>query len=233
MIPREDCTAKQGASFVLQDDDGTQADFIDNDTDDTDGNPENVQIRNARDGLRVTGNPSGDITPLLERGGDGTLDTGGLFIVTSTGIVCEGDGDDGNDGNNGGNGGTGNGGNGSAGNGDDNGGDNNPGVATAGNQDDLDCADFATQEEAQAVYDEDTSDPNGLDADNDGIACEENAAGDGPDDDQYGDVDDPNDVVPGTGDDDPLPDTGGAPLLLGAAALVLAVALLARRILAP
>lgn len=93
VIPREDCTAKQGASFVLQDDDGTQADFIDNDTDDTDGNPENVQIRNTRDGLRVTGTgePAGNITPLLERGGDGTLDTGGLTIVTSTDIRCEDD----------------------------------------------------------------------------------------------------------------------------------------------
>jgi hypothetical protein len=38
---------------------------------------------------------------------------------------------------------------------------------------------------------------------------------------------------PGTGDDDPLPDTGGAPLLFGAAALALAAALLARRVLAP
>jgi hypothetical protein len=61
------------------------------------------------------------------------------------------------------------------------------------------------------------------------------AGGDGADDKQYddGDVDDPDDVVPGTGDDDPLPDTGGAPLLFGAAALALAAALLARRILAP
>jgi hypothetical protein len=32
--------------------------------------------------------------------------------------------------------------------------------------------DFTYQEEAQAVYNRDPSDPNGLDADNDGIACE-------------------------------------------------------------
>jgi hypothetical protein len=44
---------------------------------------------------------------------------------------------------------------------------------------DLDCADFATQEEAQAVLETDLSDPNGLDADNDGIACEELAGGGG------------------------------------------------------
>ena len=38
---------------------------------------------------------------------------------------------------------------------------------------DLDCEDFATQEEAQAVYNQDPSDPNNLDQDNDGLACEE------------------------------------------------------------
>jgi hypothetical protein len=38
---------------------------------------------------------------------------------------------------------------------------------------DLDCADFATQEEAQAELERDPRDPNNLDADNDGIACEE------------------------------------------------------------
>ncbi len=40
-------------------------------------------------------------------------------------------------------------------------------------QGDLDCADFASQAEAQATFDADPTDPNGLDADNDGIACEE------------------------------------------------------------
>jgi hypothetical protein len=37
---------------------------------------------------------------------------------------------------------------------------------------DLDCADFTTQDEAQAVFDRDPSDPNRLDDDGDGIACE-------------------------------------------------------------
>jgi competence protein ComEC len=37
---------------------------------------------------------------------------------------------------------------------------------------DLDCADFATQEEAQAVLDANPSDPNYLDGEGDGIACE-------------------------------------------------------------
>lgn len=37
---------------------------------------------------------------------------------------------------------------------------------------DLDCKDFATREEAQAELDRDRDDPNRLDRDNDGIACE-------------------------------------------------------------
>jgi hypothetical protein len=37
--------------------------------------------------------------------------------------------------------------------------------------DDLDCEDFETQEEAQAVLDEDPADPNNLDPNEDGIAC--------------------------------------------------------------
>jgi hypothetical protein len=38
---------------------------------------------------------------------------------------------------------------------------------------DLNCEDFASQAEAQAVYDANPSDPNNLDADDDGQACEE------------------------------------------------------------
>ena len=37
---------------------------------------------------------------------------------------------------------------------------------------DLFCVDFATRAEAQEAYDADPSDPNGLDADDDGVACE-------------------------------------------------------------
>lgn len=37
---------------------------------------------------------------------------------------------------------------------------------------DLDCADFATQEEAQRVLEQDPSDPNYLDGEGDGVACE-------------------------------------------------------------
>ena len=70
-IPGPTCTAEEGASFVLQDEDGTQADFIDND---------NVEITEDSDGLEVTsftGGSGDDIVPLNERGGDGVLDTGG------------------------------------------------------------------------------------------------------------------------------------------------------------
>jgi hypothetical protein len=37
---------------------------------------------------------------------------------------------------------------------------------------DLDCSDFSTQAQAQAVFNSDPSDPNGLDAEGDGIPCE-------------------------------------------------------------
>ena len=43
------------------------------------------------------------------------------------------------------------------------------GVAAA---QDLDCTNFQTQAEAQAVYNQNPSDPNGLDRDKDGVACE-------------------------------------------------------------
>ncbi|MGY2127460.1 hypothetical protein [Blastococcus sp. SYSU DS0617] len=39
--------------------------------------------------------------------------------------------------------------------------------------DEHNCPDYATQEEAQAFFDADPSDPEGLDADDDGIACED------------------------------------------------------------
>ena len=42
--------------------------------------------------------------------------------------------------------------------------------------DTLDCDDFATQAEAQAEYDKDTTDPHNLDPDNDGQACEDEFA---------------------------------------------------------
>jgi hypothetical protein len=55
----------------------------------------------------------------------------------------------------------------------------NGGGGGCGGDGELDCADFATQDEAQAEYGQDTSDPFRLDADNDGIPCEE-LSGDDP-----------------------------------------------------
>jgi Excalibur calcium-binding domain len=42
---------------------------------------------------------------------------------------------------------------------------------------DLNCADFPSQAEAQAVYDANPSDPNNLDEDDDGQACEDHPYG--------------------------------------------------------
>jgi hypothetical protein len=115
-----------------------------------------------------------------------------------------------------------------------------------GDDGELDCADFATQEEAQAEFDKDTSDPNRLDADNDGKACEElpsdgedgppidpDPEGTTPAGDQYtpkappGDVGKPKDVVPGTDVGKKMPVTGGPPYLMVGALALLAGALIA------
>jgi Excalibur calcium-binding domain len=61
---------------------------------------------------------------------------------------------------------------------------------------DKDCSDFSSQAEAQAEFDSDSSDPHGLDADNDDIACESlggPAAAPAADDD---------DAAPAANDDD-------------------------------
>ncbi len=102
----------------------------------------------------------------------------------------------------------------------------------AGAQDLYNCDSFPSQADAQAQYDADTSDPNGLDGDGDGYACE----------DYFGEPSglDPSDTGvptagPATGFGGLAPEDGssGAPLALygGAAALVAAGggALLLRR----
>lgn len=86
---------------------------------------------------------------------------------------------------------------------------------------DLDCSDFDTQAQAQAVYDQDPSDPNRLDADNDGEACEDSLGdednGDGStgaSEDQYDSGDTAQTPVDSSGQ--PLtqnPNTGGPELL--------------------
>jgi hypothetical protein len=98
-----------------------------------------------------------------------------------------------------------------------------------------DCEDFQYQEDAQKVYDRDPSDPYGLDADDDGIACEDLPhAGSGPTDDQYqsktppGNIDNPKDVVPNT-TVKKTPDTGGPPYLVVGAMMLLAAAVVMGR----
>lgn len=54
----------------------------------------------------------------------------------------------------------------------DDGADSGSGDDGSGSDSDLDCEDFDTQEEAQEVYEQDTSDPHRLDDDDDGVACE-------------------------------------------------------------
>jgi len=125
-----------------------------------------------------------------------------------------------------------------------------------GENGDLDCADFATQEEAQAEFEKDTSDPNGLDADNDGKACEELPSGDGggevtmgttpggttpegttPAGNQYGkktppaSVSNPKGVLPGTVVSKKIPNTGGPPIVIGALALLGAALIVGRGVL--
>ncbi len=55
-----------------------------------------------------------------------------------------------------------------------------------GDTDDYNCSDFDTQAEAQEVYEEDPSDPHGLDGDGNGVACESLPDG-GDADDSSGD----------------------------------------------
>jgi hypothetical protein len=97
-------------------------------------------------------------------------------------------------------------------------------------QDQYDCGDFDSQQEAQRVLNRDPSDPNRLDADNDGKACEDYPYGnDGADAGQYAPeapVDDPNGVVPGTGANR-MPNTGGPPYLAVGAVLLLGAAVVA------
>ncbi len=100
----------------------------------------------------------------------------------------------------------------------------------AQNSGDLNCSDFDTPAEAQAVLVQDPSDPNNLDADDDGRACEQPGedGGDGDDgtedngagSDQY---DEGTSQAPVDSNGQPLhqnPNTGGLPLLPVGAGLV-------------
>lgn len=73
-------------------------------------------------------------------------------------------------------------------------------AGSAGAQGNLDCRDFNSRAEAQANLDADPSDPNGLDRDGDGIACEGSARDGGA---TVGESDDTATTE--------LPDTGAGP----------------------
>lgn len=76
-------------------------------------------------------------------------------------------------------------------------------LASTPAEEDLDCADFASQEEAQDELESDLSDPNGLDADDDSEACEDSF------DDQIVSGDD--NAVSGDGDAQDESDSGYPP----------------------
>lgn len=97
---------------------------------------------------------------------------------------------------------------------------------------DSDCEDFATQAKAQQVFNQDPSDPNNLDSDNDGIACEDFFGGSG--EDQYAEE---TTVIENTVEivnipDKDLPKTGGhsvsilpaGALLIGSGIVLLSIA---------
>ena len=118
--------------------------------------------------------------------------------------------------------------------------------------DDLNCEDFPSQAAAQREYEKNPqNDPNNLDADNDGQACEDfdysssgtggsgaadhqyrdsgagsrGAGSRGAADHQYGN----DDVIKGTIPDRRLSNTGGSPLILPAGAVLLSTGLLLGR----
>jgi Excalibur calcium-binding domain len=103
---------------------------------------------------------------------------------------------------------------------------------------DLNCADFATRGEAQRELAKNRTDPNNLDADNDGIACEElideGRDGQTPVGRQYepktlpGPVDRPKGIIPRTSVRR-VPPTGGPPYLPIGALVLLGVALIVGR----
>src|SRR5215207_6321866 len=184
-IAAQGCTVSEGASITLEDQDGTQAQFVDGQLD--------IEITSTSDQISIVGPDDDYIGDHAVSSSDPGFDTAGDYAVVSTaGIACNGaspppneaptstedldcasfatqqeaqaelerDPSDPNnldaDGDrvacetypyNGGGGGEGGG--------------------------DLDCADFATHGEAQREFVKDRTDPNNLDADNDGRACEE------------------------------------------------------------
>ncbi len=110
------------------------------------------------------------------------------------------------------------------------------GTDTGGTSNNLNCSAFVFQEEAQAELARDPSDPNNLDADNDGVPCENLPIRDGTTGERTvqerstpetsapvsGRDRQRRNVMPGSVPRRPLPPTGGVPVSLIVAGFVLA-----------
>jgi len=131
-ISAEGCTVSEGASITLEDPDGTQALFVDGQL--------SIEITSTDGQITIVG-PNDDYIGDHGITSDPGFDTAGDYtVITTTGIACDGASPP----------------------------PDEPPTTTA----DLDCADFATQQEAQAELERDPSDPSNLDGDGDGVACE-------------------------------------------------------------
>jgi len=108
------------------------------------------------------------------------------------------------------------------------------GVAASASAQNLNCDDFATQAEAQANLDANPSDPNGLDRNNNGVACENgvgggggagSGSGSGTDSGSGDDSDDGGTTtdLPSTGSGPSAGTSGASASLFGAVALLLTI----------
>lgn len=107
------------------------------------------------------------------------------------------------------------------------------GITLTASAQDLNCDDFATQAEAQANLDANPSDPNNLDGNNDGVACEGGVGGGGSgsgsgtgsgSDDSGADDGGATTDLPSTGSGSMAGTAGVSASLFGALALLLAIA---------
>jgi hypothetical protein len=138
-IAAEGCTVSEGASITLEDPDGTNALFIDGQLE--------IEITSTGSQITIVGPNDDYIGDHAYSSSDPGFDTAGDYaVVTTTEIACDGA--------------------------------SPPPEETTTTTADLDCADFATQQEAQAELERDPSDPSNLDGDGDGEACETYPYGD-------------------------------------------------------
>jgi Excalibur calcium-binding domain len=132
-IAAQGCTVSEGASITLEDPDGTQAQFVDG--------QRGIEITSTGGQISIVGPNDDYIGDHAVSSSDPGFDTAGDYaVVTTTGIACDGA--------------------------------SQPPDESPTTTADLNCADFATQQEAQAELERNPSDPKNLDADGDGVACE-------------------------------------------------------------